>query len=148
MKITKPHLFYFNSKRYLSWLCLLSCLFFGNAVKAKENETSKNLDISSNSLNLGSTETFLKKLKLKNKAIKLKEVLGTQAKSTQLPMKFNLIDIQGAGIPVITKQFSLELDGYLSMEGQVAGFDNSEFIFQGNNENLYGWMILQSKYRL
>jgi len=145
MKITKPHLFYFNSKRLLSWLCLLSCLFFGYAVKAKENETLKDIDKSSNSLSLGDPETFIEKLKLKNTAAKLNDILGSHTKSTQTPIKLNLISTQGEDISVVTDKFTMEQDGNLSLEGQVEGVENSEFIFQGTQDSLYGWVILRDQ---
>jgi len=144
MKIKNSHLFYFNSKRYLSWLCLFCVLAFCNVVKAAEQKTIKVNDETEPYI-IGTPEAFLNKLKLANKKTKLHTIEGSNSKSTQLPMKFNLIDIQGADLSVITKQFSLELDGHLSMEGQVAGFDNSEFIFQGNDDNLYGWVILRDQ---
>ncbi|NQZ21779.1 MAG: hypothetical protein HRT53_06925 [Colwellia sp.] len=39
----------------------------------------------------------------------------------------------------------MEANGTLSMNGAAVGIPNSEFILEGNGDNVYGWVILNDQ---
>lgn len=58
---------------------------------------------------------------------------------------FSLTNPMGEQVNVISENFHQEKDGTLSINGKVRGIDNSEFILQGNGDNVYGWVILRDQ---
>ncbi|NQZ11733.1 MAG: hypothetical protein HRT35_31670, partial [Algicola sp.] len=119
-------------KQNLTKVCLSVGLLLSSPLMAADN---LNLAQSSaTALSLGTPASFLSQLNI--------------SKSAQLvrqPTTFTLINPFGEDINVVSDNFSVESDGTLSMNGKVQGFENSEFILQGNAKSVYGWVILKDQ---
>lgn len=89
----------------------------------------------STSLNLGTPGSFLDQLDLKQ----------AQQSFKQTDKAFSLVNPLGDSIEVIADNFALEKDGTLSMSGKVKGNEQSKFILQGNDDKVYGWVILSDQ---
>jgi hypothetical protein len=117
-------------------LCLSAGLLFSPlAVGAEvQTEITNSGSLSAPSLTLGTPASFLSSLKV-----------GQARHSLAVPSTFSLVNHLGEEINVIADNFSVGNDGTLSMNGHAKDIDNVEFILQGNDDNVYGWVILKDQ---
>lgn len=131
----------FNLNHSKNSLLLLICLLLSSLTAASESQTTDN--VFSPSLPLGSPASFLAESGIHDAA---KEELALDSdKVSHQPKIFSLKNNLGEEIKVVTDNFSVDLDGSVSMNGQVLGNADSEFILQGNNDKIYGWIILRQQ---
>jgi len=124
-------------------LCFSTCLLASTAVAAADSHSLPD----TTALQLGTPASFLQNMGL-NSATKAQFKLQsansyTQSAVTDEPM--SLSDNLGNQLNVVADNLSVEADGTVSMNGHAVGFPNSEFILQGNDESLYGWVIFKDQ---
>ncbi|NQZ09616.1 MAG: pre-peptidase C-terminal domain-containing protein [Algicola sp.] len=125
-------------------LCLSAGLIFSplavGAQTPTESQTDTRTDITnsrdtaSTTLTLGTPASFLSKLQIRE-----------SRHSVAVPSAFTLVNHLGEEINVVADNFSVENDGTLSMNGHAQDIENVEFILQGDDENVYGWIILKDQ---
>ncbi|MCJ8273253.1 MAG: hypothetical protein MJK04_28110, partial [Psychrosphaera sp.] len=121
-----------KTKINLTKVCLSVGLLLSSPLMAADNlNTSQS---SATALSLGTPASFLSQLNINRSAQLVKQATT-----------FTLINPLGEDIKVVSDNFSVENDGTLSMNGKVQGFENSEFILQGDDKNVYGWVILKDQ---
>jgi hypothetical protein len=125
-------------KKHFKLLALSACIL---ASTAAEHDNHK-----SATLTLGSPASFLEKLGVNEVATERSKSSGVMelAHSDEVAT-FTLPDNLGKEIEISAKNFSMEENGTLSMHGEAVGIPNSEFILQGNGDNVYGWVILRDQ---
>ena len=143
MKKNLTRLSFNNFIKNTNRLCFSTCLLASTAVAAAENHSHPD----TTALKLGTPASFLQSMGL-NSATKAQFKLHSENSYTQSAVtneKMSLSDNLGNQLNVIADNLSVEADGTLSMNGHAVGFPNSEFILQGNDESLYGWVILKDQ---
>lgn len=90
------------------------------------------------SIDLGTPANFLDHLEVEQKYQAVSRGFSKES-------RFTLTDHLGDDIQVIANDFTVEKDGTLSMNGVVDGVKNSKFILQGNDDKVYGWVILDDQ---
>lgn len=145
MKTNKMHLYFLSLKKNLTRFCMSVCLLAATPLMAFVEQNLNNLP--STALVVGTPAAFLQKTGVKNVAeeqINL-NLTYNNTQSSRVPARFTLMDNLGNEIEVIADNFLVEVDGTLSIDGKVEGLSDSEFILQGNEERVYGWLILRDR---
>jgi len=141
MKKNITRLFFMNLIKSTNRLLLSICLLISTSIVAYENENQAAI------LQLGTPANFLKQVGLdtvtKNQYKSLSANSRTQTISIQ--KQFSLLDNLGNSVNVIAENLSVEADGTLAMNGHALGLPGSEFILQGNEESIYGWLIFKDQ---
>lgn len=138
-------------KNNFKLLALSACILASKTATAAKhqhlNESELNNDNKSVTLKLGSPASFLENLGLNQVATERSKSNGVMqlAQSDNQAATFTLPDNLGKDIQITAKSFSMEANGTLSMNGEAVGIPNSEFILQGNGDNVYGWVILRDQ---
>ncbi len=130
---------------------LLVTLLFGAASHAF-NEHPNDINPLSSDLtrpekSLGTPTSFLQQIGAKSvvKRDRSAHQLNVRVEFSHSSQLLTLPDITGANIDVETQSFYSTGDGGLSIDGHLVGRPDSEFILQGDDEKLYGWVILRDE---
>ena len=129
-------------KKHLLSTCLTGALAVGllssGAAFASPDliQQSTKAQVSHTAISLGTPASFLQDLDVEGKSLAF-------AKDSSKQKIFKLINNLGEDFIVEAHDFSLEKDGTLSMSGSAVGYKNSKFIMQGNDDKVYGWLILE-----
>ncbi|TQV85913.1 fibronectin type III domain-containing protein [Aliikangiella coralliicola] len=155
MKTNTTHQFLLRFFQKIRLKVLFACLFFSPILQATSdpslenwNKGEQNTLISTpTQLSLGTPASFLEQLGINEIAAKNLSLNDniTNSQSNLGLTNFTLVDNEGGGIEVVAENFFLETNGTLSMNGHATGIPNSEFILQGNENNVYGWIILRDR---
>jgi len=126
---------------------LISLLGITNIATAGNHSDEKSSSAVSTAYSLGTPANFLNQVGLNDstKASFKERSANSFTQSTLVEKQFNLIDNFGNNLKVVAENLSIEADGTLSMNGRAAGIPNSEFILQGTEDNVYGWVILKDQ---
>ncbi|BAJ03233.1 fibronectin type III domain-containing protein [Shewanella violacea] len=136
-------------KKSLNKICLSICLLASTAVTVSASQNIAT--VSSAALKLGSPASFLDMSGVNAAAkerLRLNTIFSSAAISNEIndkPQMFTLVISSGEEIKVVADNFSVAVDGSLSMGGQAVGLPNSEFILQGDDDKVYGWLILRDQ---
>jgi PKD repeat protein len=138
-------LFFINLIKNTHRLCLSVILLTSTAISATENQ-SDNV-VSTTALQLGNPASFLQKIGLDSdaKAQFMQESINSFTQTTVTNEALTLSDNLGNELKVVSENLSVEANGTISINGHAVGFPNSEFILQGNDESIYGWVILKDQ---
>lgn len=142
MKTIRKYLFHLSFKKYISLIFVLLCSSISQFSMATEK--SEVIQTENSVLALGTPSIFLNKIGVKSAAKNQRTYsrMRSDIQVSQVAPTFTLIDSYGQDISVVADNFSVEVDGTLSMNGQVVNKPNSKYILQGNNDKVYGWVIL------
>lgn len=131
-------------KKQLNWFYLSACMLVSTTLTAAENQINEN---NSTAFKLGTPASFLNGLGVNAASKKTFSPNSANASvlESNASTKFSLVNNIGDEITVITDDLSLASDGSLSMTGKAVNHPNSKFIMQGDEENVYGWVILEDQ---
>ncbi|WP_444994697.1 hypothetical protein [Aliikangiella sp. IMCC44359] len=145
MKKNEIPFFFFKIKRKLKPLLVTACLLTSSIAFSSENQSTN--ESNTNRMQLGTPASFLQKFGINesNKQQLMQHNNYNAAQASNALPSFTLLNNSGEEIQVNADNFSLEVDGTLSTNGKVVGSADSEFILQGNEKSVYGWVILRDQ---